>query len=185
MWPPMIRILQHRGLIARLKLSKKEHAKRKSQDIIQAYHLSRKEDVKNETMAGLVEIQEGVKMGKRTLVECVTHNRTIRYVIILTDDISHPAEKTIQDLPDYRIEIIRRDSIVWDKAIYCLVPHYDLFTEEQIKEYEKDHKITRDNLPKMLTTDVAVLLFGFKIGDVVRAVEYDTLRYVIGVEPKS
>jgi DNA-directed RNA polymerase subunit H (RpoH/RPB5) len=183
--PNILQVLRYRGLRAKPKVyvCKGTPTKNKSQQhVFNIYELIHEEDWMKpgcEVVALLIDIDAGVKIGKKSLLKLVMHNSKVKHVIVLTTDISHPAEKAVADITTKRIEIIRRHEIAWDKPEYCLVPHYELLTYDQVIEFEKSRQVKRENLPKMLSNDQMAIVHGFCVGDVVHCVEPDTYRFVI------
>lgn len=117
---------------------------------------------------------------KKDLLKLVLQNKEIKNMILLVDEISHPAHKAILEITCIKVEIIKRSEIAWDKSNYCNVQHYEVLTEDQLEK----RKIKRENISKMLTTDAIAIQYGFQVGTVVHALETDTYR-VVKYEPQK
>ena len=176
----MMQILRFRGLRAKPKvyICRGGPAKNKSQVQCNMYEIIKETDVSNTVTAILIDVATGVKIGKKNLLKLVFHS-SVKHAIVLLTEISHPAHKAILEITSKFIEIIKRHDIAWIKVNYYLVPHYEVLCEEHVECFEKERKMKRTNLSTMLITDPMAVQFGFRAGDVVHAIEYDTYRLVI------
>ncbi len=176
----MTQILRFRGLRAKPKVyvCRGGPTKNKSQVQCNLYEIVKELDTNDSVTAILIDVAHGVKIGKKNLLKLIFHNN-VRHVIVLLTEISHPAQKAILEITTKHIEIIKRHHIAWIKVDYHLVPHYEILCEEQIKTFEKERKMKRTDLSTMFVTDPMAVQFGFRVGTVVRALEYDTYRLII------
>jgi DNA-directed RNA polymerase subunit H (RpoH/RPB5) len=149
------------------------------------YHLIKDRDPTETIVGGLIIVGVGIKVGKCNLLKWIHHhyhpNRN--HIIVLACDFSGPAVKAIEmareQEPTQRIELIRRKSISWDKAKFCLISHYELLNSEQLKMFLKKRKLTIQQLPRMLEQDPMAIAFGFLPGDVVHCLELDSYRVIV------
>jgi len=176
----ILAILRHRGLHACLKRSRALNKdKRNVQELFKVYNLMRDGDPAEQVVSVLIDVNPEVKCGKTNLLKWIQHNSSVNHVILLVSDVSHPAEKAILEIPNKRIELLRRKDIRWDKSDGPAIPNYALLTEAQVKELESRRKIKREiHLAKMSLSDPMAVFFGFLPGDVVYAIDYDTYRIV-------
>jgi DNA-directed RNA polymerase subunit H (RpoH/RPB5) len=113
-------------------------------------------------------------------------------IIILLHSTTPPALRALKELVNesnkekkHYISLIFRYQIAWDKSKSHYIQHYELIPEHQTKKFLTEHMY--NEIPKMLTSDQVVILYGFQTGDIVHALESDTYRLVVveTLEPQS
>lgn len=130
-------------------------------------------------VGALLVAPEQVKVGKNALVKWMTTHPQVDYILVILSDISTPALRAMAQEFSKKIEILKRTDLAWDKLQFRLVPHYAILSEHQIRTEEIRRKFKREDLPKMYTVDPVARLLGFRQGQVVWAMDYDTWRLVI------
>lgn len=193
--PDVVRILKYRNLRAKSKIlvSRKstqcslnqQQQKEKTDCIFNLFELVAN-DCPDKVIALLIDIDPSIKIGKKHLMKIIDRHQLIDHFIVLVTSISSPAEKAIAEIKTKHIEIIFRKDIAWAKPSYCLVPHYELLTLDQIQQFEEKYKVkVETNLPRMCIDDAMAIHFGFEPGDVVHAIETDIYRYVTHQKKKK
>lgn len=174
----MIQILRCRGMQIKPKVYVCRAAEAKSAHnvVCNIYEIVNDDNLEN-VVANIIEIE--VKIDKKNLMRLIFANEKVQHIIILINEISHPSQKAIAEITSKKVELIRRRDIAWDKTKYINVAHYELLTPKQISDFETKRKKKIQNINHMLTSDPVAVQYGFRAGDVVRAIEYDTYRYVV------
>ena len=75
-------------------------------------------------------------------------------------------------------EVLTASDVTFDKCANVLVPTYRVLTQAEIDELVQTRKTTVNHFPKMLRTDPMARYLGFRVGQVVHAIEPDVYRIV-------
>lgn len=118
-------------------------------------------------------------LGKNDVRKVLKYASSIKHIIIFTPDISQQAVQVLESAQDYFTEILNHSDVAFDKCKSILVPTYRILTEEEVLQFEKDHCVTVDKLPKMLRSDAMARYLGFREGQVVFAIEENNYRIVV------
>jgi DNA-directed RNA polymerase subunit H (RpoH/RPB5) len=105
-------------------------------------------------------------------------------IIVLLSTLTPPALRLLTEMVNdhnkkrlNHISLIFRHQIAWDKSKSHYCQHYERMPEDFAKTFLKEHMY--NEIPKMYTKDQMVIQHGFKVGDVVHALESDTYRLVV------
>ncbi len=113
-------------------------------------------------------------------------------IIVLLNATTPPALRALKESVNeinskkkHYISIIFQHQIAWDKSKSDYMQHYELMTKEQGEKFLKENMLK--DIPKMYTTDMAAILYGFKLGDIVHALESNSYRMVVTetLEPQN
>jgi DNA-directed RNA polymerase I, II, and III subunit RPABC1 len=102
-----------------------------------------------------------------------TKQLEIRNVIYISDKITPPAKKTIaNDIVNLgvNITIFNFSEMEINKTKHELVPKHILLIKEKEEELLKAYKITKNQLPKIYTTDPIVKYYGWNVGQIVKII---------------
>ncbi len=157
-------------------------------------------------VAILVTFLYGVKLKKHNLkeaIKCSTISRNpseeetkkckpknymafLDIILVLNEDVTPPALSALnefvkQSSNTLNIQVIKRKDLAWDKSENQYVQTYEVKESQDVPiEFLKENKITDvTKLPKIFTTDPMSKLYGFKLGQLVKAVNSMYWRIVV------
>ena len=121
------------------------------------------------------------QLGVETLGEMITEmdrNKAKNGILITPMNLSSQSKKKIEELLTYNIHVFLESEMAYDPTEHWLVPaHRPLGVEEQ-RGFLERNKISIDQIPIILATDMISRYYGFKPGQVIeikRANLYETL----------
>jgi len=119
---------------------------------------------------GLLFISLDTKIGKANVQKLLAFAKGATHVIVIvTHKPSSHAIAIVNAITTMAVEIIESSNITFVKPKSRLVPAYTILNEYEIREVEKQHRLTRDKLCPMQATDAMAVYLGFRVGQVVKA----------------
>lgn len=103
------------------------------------------------------------------------------HMILVCDNTSAAAIQLLKGLKaetNLTGEELTSKDLFMDKSEYCRVPIYELLDEKQQEQMLSKFKVTRQQLPKMLSSDAMARYFNFLPGSIVKATSKSDKRVV-------
>ena len=121
------------------------------------------------------------QLGVEAIGEMLTEmeSRKIRNSILITPmPLSSSAKKKISELLSYNIYVFSESEMSYDPTEHYFVPEHRPLAVEEQRDFLARNKISIDQMPIMLTSDMIARYYGFKPGQIIeirRTNLFDTL----------
>jgi DNA-directed RNA polymerase subunit H (RpoH/RPB5) len=89
-------------------------------------------------------------------------------ILITPRQLSSQAQKKIEGLVSYNIYIFMEDEMYYDPTEHVLTPEHIPLTASEQRDFLKRNNLSIDQLPIILTTDIIVRYYGFKVGQIIQ-----------------
>ena len=89
-------------------------------------------------------------------------------IIISSKALSPSANKHIQGLLSYTIQVFDEIEMAYDPTAHFLVPKHIPLTREEAQEFLSSNNIDIEELPNILSDDIIAKYYGLRQGDIVR-----------------
>jgi len=140
-------------------------------------HVTFFKDVKTFSKKDLTDIVQNIK--------AEFDNENINIIIILRDKYNITIEKELAKELYKNVEIFLFKNLTFNNTRHQDIPKHIPLTEEEAKEVLTKYKITKSQMPKMLSTDPMARYYGVRSGGIFKIIrpstsagEYITYRYV-------
>jgi len=140
-------------------------------------HVTFFKDVKTFSKKDLTDIVQNIK--------AEFDNENINIIIILRDKYNITIEKELAKELYKNVEIFLFKNLTFNITRHQDIPKHIPLTEEEAKEVLTKYKITKSQMPKMLSTDPMARYYGVRSGGIFKIIrpstsagEYITYRYV-------
>lgn len=175
----------------------------KNYELQQNEEPEKKEEEDIQAVAILVTFLDGVKLKKTDLKDAIKYSTISRYgkntsnkklqtpmdfldiILVLNEDVTPPAVSALnefvkQSSNTLNIQVFKRKDLAWDKSTNHYVQTYEVKDAKDVPLFLKENKIPDSSkLPKIFTTDPMSKLYGFKLGQLVRAIDSMYWRIVV------
>lgn len=111
--------------------------------------------------------QLGVK-GIEPAIDFMNKEKIHDMIIITAKQLSSSADKKLESLVAYNIQIFTEDEMGFDPTEHFLVPKHIPLTDEQQRSFLNDNGLLIDNIPVILSSDVIARYYGLRAGRIVR-----------------
>ncbi len=117
-------------------------------------------------------------IGKGSIMNIIKYCMDFEHVIIVCNNISRQALTQLSNVSIW-FEVLFEKDICFDKTKNILTSRYTKIEEAEILQLEKSQKSHRTKWPKMSIHDPMARYLGFRINDVVYAIDNDLYRLVV------